>query len=65
MGNHPCKKFPQENYNGEDTLHSNHRRSQSSMTLEEEKEEEEEEFIRNILFIKINSEIEYVLTYLY
>ena len=36
MENHPCKKFPQDNYNGEDTLHSNRRRSLSSMALEDE-----------------------------
>ena len=29
MGNHPCEKLPQENYNGEDTLHSNHWHSES------------------------------------
>ena len=33
----PCEKFPQENYNGEDTLHSN--RSESSMVLEEGEEQ--------------------------
>ena len=32
-GNHHCEKFPQENYSGEDTLHSNSRRSESSMAL--------------------------------
>ena len=31
MGNHPWEKFSQENYNGEDTLLSNGRRSESSM----------------------------------
>ena len=36
MGNHPCEKFPQENYNGENTLHSNRRLSESSMALEED-----------------------------
>ena len=36
MGNHPCEKFPQENYNREDILHSNRRRSKSRMVLEEE-----------------------------
>ena len=36
MGNHPCEKFPQKNYNGEGTLHSNRRRSESSLALEEE-----------------------------
>ena len=38
MGNHPCEKFPQENYNVEDILHIiNRRRSESSMmALEEE-----------------------------
>ena len=36
MENHPCENFPQENYNGEDTLHSNPRRPESSMALEEE-----------------------------
>ena len=34
MGNHPCEKFAQQNYNGEDTLHSN--RSESSMALKEQ-----------------------------
>ena len=33
MGNHPCETFPQENWKG-DTLHSNRRRSESSMTLD-------------------------------
>ena len=37
MGNHPCEKFPQENYNGED-LHSSRRRSESSMALEDEED---------------------------
>ena len=32
----PCEKFPQENYNGKDTLHNNRRRSESSITLEKE-----------------------------
>ena len=32
MGNHPCEKFPLENYNEEDAR----RRSESSMALEEE-----------------------------
>ena len=36
MGNHPCEKFPPKNYNGENTLHSNRRRSESRMALEEE-----------------------------
>ena len=36
MGNHHCEKFPQGNYNGEDTLHSNRRRSESSMASEDE-----------------------------
>ena len=37
MGNQPCEKFPPvKNYNGEDTLHSNRRRSESSLALEEE-----------------------------
>ena len=36
MGNHPCEKFPQKNYNGEDILHSNRQRSESSMALGEE-----------------------------
>ena len=35
----PLRKFSQENYNGEDTLHSNRQRSESSMALEEEEEE--------------------------
>ena len=39
MGNHPVKNFPHENYNGENPLHSNRRRSESSMALEEEVEE--------------------------
>ena len=39
MGNHPCEKFRQENYNGEDTFHSNCRRSESSMALEEKEDE--------------------------
>ena len=38
MGNHPHKKFPHENYSGEDTLHSNRRRLDSSRALEEEEE---------------------------
>ena len=36
MGNHPCEKYPQENYNGEDILQSNRRRWESSMALEED-----------------------------
>ena len=44
MGNHPCERFAQENLNGEDTLHSNRRRSESIMALEDEEEEEEEIF---------------------
>ena len=36
MGNHLCGKFPHNNYNREDILHSNRRRSESSMALEEE-----------------------------
>ena len=36
MGNHPCEKFPHENYSGEDALHSNRRRSESSMALGDE-----------------------------
>ena len=39
MGNDPFEKFPQENNNGVDTLHSNRRHSESSMALEEEEEE--------------------------
>ena len=35
-GKPPCEKFSQENYNEESTLHSNCRRSDSSMALEEE-----------------------------
>ena len=35
--NHHCEKFPQENYNREDTIHSN-RSSESSMALEEEED---------------------------
>ena len=35
MGNHPREKFPQENYNGEDPLHSNRRSTKSSMALED------------------------------
>ena len=31
MGNHPCEKFPQNNYNGKDTLQINRRRMESSM----------------------------------
>ena len=38
MGNHPCENFPQENYNGEDTLHSNRQRSKSSMAFEEKED---------------------------
>ena len=38
MENHPCEKFPQENYNGEDILHSNRRCSELSMALEEEQD---------------------------
>ena len=49
MGSHPCEKFFQENYNGEDTLHSNCRLSESSMAVEEE-EEEEGSFSRNTKF---------------
>ena len=40
MGNHPCEKFPRENYNGQDTLHSNRQRSESSIALEEEEEKD-------------------------
>ena len=36
MGNHPCQKLPRENYNGEDTLYSNRRHSESSKALEKE-----------------------------
>ena len=36
MGNHPNEKYPQEIYNGDDTLYSNRRQSESSMALEEE-----------------------------
>ena len=36
MGNNPCEKFSQENYNEDDTLHSNPRRSESSMMAREE-----------------------------
>ena len=36
MGNHPCEKFPQENYSGKDYLNSDHRRSESSLALEKE-----------------------------
>ena len=35
MGYHPCEIFRHENYNGEDTLHSNRRRSESTKALEE------------------------------
>ena len=39
MGNHyPCEKFPQKNYNGDNTHHSNLQRSEPSRTLEEEEE---------------------------
>ena len=38
MGNHPCEKVLQENYNGEDTLHCNRRSLESSMAIEEEEE---------------------------
>ena len=48
MGNHPWEKFPQENYTGEDTLHSNRQRSESNTALEEE-EEEEVNFIFSII----------------
>ena len=40
MGNHPRENFPQENFNGKDTLHSNRWRSESSMALKEEEDEE-------------------------
>ena len=36
MGNHPYEKFPQDNYNEEDTLHSNRLRSELSMAPEKE-----------------------------
>ena len=36
MGNDPSENFLQENYNRDDILHSNCRRSESSMTLEED-----------------------------
>ena len=39
MGNHTCEKFPQENYTGQNTLHSNCRLSESGMALEEEEED--------------------------
>ena len=35
-GKPPCEKFSQENYNGENTLHCNRRRSKPSIALEEE-----------------------------
>ena len=35
MGNHPYERFPQENYNGEDTLRSIRRPSELSMALKE------------------------------
>ena len=36
LGEGNGKKFLHENYNGEDTLHNNRKRSESSMALEEE-----------------------------
>ena len=33
MGNHPCEKLSQENYSEENTLHSNRRRSESSVAI--------------------------------
>ena len=41
MGNHTREKFPRENYNREDNLHCNRRRSDLSMALEEEERENE------------------------
>ena len=38
MAKHPCEKFPQENYNEQDTVHSNRRRSKWRMAFEEEEE---------------------------
>ena len=38
MGNHPRENFPQENYNGEDTLHSNRRCSDRVPIAVEEEE---------------------------
>ena len=33
IGNYPCEKYSQENYSGEDSLHSNGRCLESSMAV--------------------------------
>ena len=47
MENRRAKNITLENYNLEDTIHSNHRRSESCIALEEE----EEEFFLNPFFL--------------
>ena len=59
MRNHPCEKFPQENYNKEDTLYSNHRRSETSIELEEEESTTNNNAFNNWSILKVKKYPQY------